>query len=102
MEIRESAQPPRRRYQPPATYSWEPAPATPGPWRIFFDIHDGTLMSRDQDMPGEKTYTTWDEVKAAMQKEIDHFRTLGYAIWFAQAIGPDGTTHKILHGAHYS
>ncbi len=102
MEIREHAQPPRRRYQPPVTYRWEPAPATHGPWRIIFGIHDGTWAGRDQDMPRDTEYATWDAVKAAMQTQIDHFRTLGCAIWFAQAIGPDGTAHPILHGADYS
>ncbi len=80
MELRERAQPPRRRYQPPVTYRWEPAPATPGPWRIIFGIHDGTWAGRDQDMPRDTEYATWDAAKAAMQTQIHHFRTLGCAI----------------------
>lgn len=53
--------------------------------------HQGTLISRDS---GIEEYDTYDEAYAAYIRHRDFYRSIGYMIWFAEIIAPDGTkTH---------
>ena len=71
-----------------------------GRWGLFYGIHRGTLMSRDADGVDYR-YASFAECKAALAEAAAHFARLGYSIWFAQAVAPDGTQHKLVNGAPY-
>jgi hypothetical protein len=71
-----------------------------GLWALFYGIHRGTLMSRDLGN-ADYQYTSFNECKDALVQAASHFSGLGYWIWFAEAIAPDGTKHKLVDGAPY-
>lgn len=75
-------------------------PSPNGKWGLLYGTHRGTVMSRDQDSP----IYDCDSYEALMQelhKVAKDWAGRGYFIWFAIAIAPDGTRHKMLHGAYY-
>lgn len=78
------------------------------PWRIAIGIHQGTMMSRDF----HSVSTKFDDSSAPLQSLADciecaqawreNYRKLGYFIWYAHAIAPDGTKHPgIIPGTPY-
>jgi hypothetical protein len=71
-----------------------------GKWSLFYGIHRGTLMSRDT-YNAEFTYTSFNECVEVLALAAANLSKLGYWIWFAEAIAPDGTKHKLVDGAPY-
>lgn len=54
--------------------------------------HKGTLMSRDSGQPEE--YDSYDDAYSAYREHRRFYHSLGYQIWFADIVSPDGTkTH---------
>ncbi len=67
-----------------------------GTWGIRYGIHDGTLMSRDVPKMrwGLSSFSDClNLVRESIAIDSRHY------FWFAQALAPDGTVHKIIDGA---
>jgi hypothetical protein len=67
-------------------------------WKLQIGTHRGTKQSRDTevhttkyDSPHEVLHTL-DEVKECAKEWAAQYAHLGYSIWFAHAISPDGQT----------
>ena len=62
-----------------------------GKYTLNHGCHRGTLMSRDS------ASDEYDSYEAAYQAYLEHrafYRSIGYQIWFADIVAPDGTkTH---------
>jgi hypothetical protein len=72
------------------------------PWLLNIGIHSGTMMSRDSgihtvkfDDPTATLESLADCIECAKAWEAN-YRSMGYYIWFAFAIAPDGTRHNDL------
>ena len=72
------------------------------PWRLSIGIHSGTMMSRDS-----RSHTVKFHDSSAPLESLEdciechqaweaNYRGMGYYIWFASAIAPDGTQHSNL------
>lgn len=77
------------------TWPAQTAPAHQG-WAASIGVHQGDLMSRgDCDlMDGLADF-------AACADVARYWTNLGYFLWYANAIAPDGTVHQIAVGAPY-
>lgn len=60
--------------------------------------HRGTLMSRDS---GSEEYDTYEEAYEAYQKHRAFYHSIGYQIWFADIIAPDGTKTHLESNPYY-
>ena len=69
-------------------------------WGLWFGIHRGTFMGRNEDAP-LYGYSSYDHCLAALKRNIKQFAGQGYYISYAIAIAPDGKQHKMLDGALY-
>jgi len=77
-------------------------------WRLNIGIHGGTRMSRDSGSHTVKFHDSSaplesleDCVECAKAWEAN-YRSMGYYIWFANAIAPDGTQHnEIIRSVPY-
>lgn len=58
-------------------------------------IHDGTLISRDS---GSQKFETREEALASLIKQEKFYKSIGYVIWFANLICPDGTKEVLRAG----
>jgi hypothetical protein len=81
-------------------YTSEGQTNTTGKYGLWFGIHRGTLMSRDEDGATFR-YDTYQEAVEAFQRNAHHFAQFGYYIWHASIIAPDGTRHRLVDGAPY-
>lgn len=71
----------------------------PKKWRMTIGIHKGTLMSRDRERPKEKD--SLEECLAEVAQAEKWYNSIGYYIWFANAIDPDGKNHALHPGTPY-
>lgn len=55
--------------------------------------HRGTLISRDIAQP--ENHPTYEAARASYLKHRDFYRSIGYQIWFAEIVQPDGNTVKL-------
>jgi len=55
--------------------------------------HRGTLMSRDTGSPQE--FGTYDEAYQAYLGHRKFYHSIGYQIWFAEIVSPDGTKYYL-------
>lgn len=63
-----------------------------GKFVLNHGCHRGTLMSRDSSNP--EYFDTYDEAYKSYQEHSNFYRSIGYQIWFADIVAPDGTkTH---------
>ena len=68
------------------------------PWTLNIGCHSGTLMSRD--LTTEQYATLEDCRKKAIDKEAA-WKRLGYYVWYATAIGPNGERVTLHDGTYY-
>ncbi|MFA6459300.1 MAG: hypothetical protein WCV79_02815 [Candidatus Paceibacterota bacterium] len=68
------------------------------PWKLHIGCHRGTIVSRDSDV---REHESLEACKGDVQKSEQFLAGLGYSIWFAKAIGPDGTEHRLHQGTPY-
>lgn len=67
-----------------------------GTWGIRYGTHDGTLMSRD--VPEMRWgMGSFEDCLNLVRESISSDSR--YYIWFALALAPDGTVHRIIDGA---
>lgn len=69
-------------------------------WTLEFGIHQGTVISRDSDSIGgfESLQACIDE----LAKKERFFNSIGYVIWYANAVSPSGERQSIHKGNSYS
>lgn len=60
-----------------------------GKFVLHHGCHRGTLTSRDTGSPQE--FDTYQEAYNAYLEHRKFYRSIGYQIWFAQIVKPDGT-----------
>ena len=61
---------------------------------LSWGIHAGTLMSRDIGEPYH--FDTEEECIDKARKLQSHYRSMGYKIWYANVICPNGETKNII------
>ena len=71
-----------------------------GKWTLTIGIHRGTLMSRDTEQP--KKLNSRKECEDAVRVAERQYAELGCYIWFANAVDPDGQTHRLHPGTPYT
>jgi len=57
-------------------------------FKLNIGCHRGTLISRDS---AQETYDTYAEAFSAYEKHRAFYRSIGYMVWFAEIVSPDGT-----------
>jgi hypothetical protein len=65
-------------------------------WTLSHGIHRGTLTSRDSTSEGG--FASKEACEARLQEREEYYNSIGYVIWFANAIAPDGTKHQLRPG----
>lgn len=68
-------------------------------WELNHGIHRGTFSSRDA--AETEFFDTKDE---ALQKFTEHkkfYRSIGYVIWFANLVSPDGIETQLESNSNY-
>ena len=68
-------------------------------WRLNIGCHRGTLTSRDS-MTEE--HDSLELCRQAMEKSEQFYRSIGYSVWFVEAVGPNGEKVKLHQGTPYS
>lgn len=69
-------------------------------WKLHIGIHKGTVTSRDSGFHAghfddhSKPLTSLEEVTICAQQWQENYRQIGYSIWFAHAVAPDGAVIK--------
>jgi len=67
-------------------------------WRLNMGCHRGTLTSRDSSC---EEYGSKNDAVKAYQQAKDFWLSIGYKVWFAELIAPDGTKETLDRGEHY-
>lgn len=68
-------------------------------YTLSWGIHAGTLTSRDV---GESyKFDTEQECIDKAHKLQSHYKNMGYKIWYANVINPDGTSRNIISTPYY-
>ena len=67
-------------------------------WTLNIGCHRGTLMSRDTD---HRTFATRDEAIQSYQESRKFWRSIGYMVWYANLIAPDGSKTSLERNAYY-
>jgi hypothetical protein len=66
---------------------------TPQTWTLSYGVHAGTINSRDTSaLHGLSDLAA---CRAALLVKERFLKSIGYVIWYARAIAPDGTEHAI-------
>jgi len=68
-------------------------------WTLVHGCHRGTLISRDS--TSRSGFSSLEECRAKLTEHEAFYRSIGYMIWFAYAVGPDGTKHTLHAGNAY-
>jgi hypothetical protein len=73
-----------------------------GRWGLTIGIHQGTINSPESEGPCWD-YDSFEDCQRELTTAITRYEGLGqhYYIWFAYAIAPDGTRHKLTEGAPF-
>ncbi|HSL46837.1 MAG TPA: hypothetical protein VK897_25595 [Anaerolineales bacterium] len=61
--------------------------------------HRGSLMSREST---EKGYYSYEAAYMAYHAHRAFYRSIGYQVWFADIVAPDGTKTHLEHNPCYS
>ncbi|MFA6184281.1 MAG: hypothetical protein WC682_04230 [Parcubacteria group bacterium] len=56
-------------------------------WKLNIGCHCKTLMSRDLDV---REHDSLEDCKRDVKESEEFWARMGYCVWFAKAIGPDG------------
>jgi hypothetical protein len=70
-----------------------------GKYILSHGCHRGTLMSRDSGQPEQ--FNTYDEAYDQYLEHKNFYHSIGYQIWFAKIIDPDGTEHYLESNPYY-
>lgn len=65
---------------------------------LVHGIHKGTLMSRDT---GQQEFDSMEACEEYLDQQEAFYRSIGYMIWFAYVIDPDGKRTSIHPGNSY-
>jgi hypothetical protein len=71
---------------------------TEKPWRLSYGIHRRTLMSRD---PNYVERGSLEECKKFIREIEEEMEKIGYCIWFAETVSPQGVAIKLHEGNDY-
>jgi hypothetical protein len=64
-----------------------------GKWTLTHGIHRGTIASRDTAGPEE--FDTRDAAIKYLNEQKRFYASLGYVLWFAKLVSPDGTEERL-------
>ena len=67
-------------------------------WTVQHGIHRGTLTSRDSSVD---TFDSEESAREYFQQQKAFYRKIGYSIWFAYLISPDGHETVLDAGTPY-
>ena len=67
-------------------------PKTNRKWTLSHGIHRGTITSRDSTT---SEHMTLAECRKSLDESEEFYKSIGYRIWFAKAVGPDGQEHRL-------
>ena len=69
-------------------------------YELTIGIHRGTLTSRDVEQP--ESFGSMDDCIKAVAKAKAFYSGIGYKIWFAEVMKPDGTTTTLEQNTNYN
>ena len=67
-------------------------------WKLSIGCHKKTLMSRDSEI---RKHPSLEACKTDVEKSEKFWNRIGYFVWFAEAIGPNGEKEKLHSGTSY-
>lgn len=67
-------------------------------WKLHMGCHRGDIMSRDG---GVDFCDSLEDCKKRVAEAESFWESIGYYVWFAKAIGPDGKHHELHPGTPY-
>ena len=68
-------------------------------WILKHAIHRGTLTSRDVAQPSE--HDTEEKALTAFHDHRAFYRQIGYQIWYASLVSPDGTEEALEQNPYW-
>ena len=67
-------------------------------WVLSHGIHRGTITSRDST---SEEFDTKEEALSSLQSQKEFYKNIGYKIWFANLISPDGEETRLGGDSNY-
>jgi hypothetical protein len=67
-------------------------------WELHIGWHKGTLLSRDSEI---RELDSLEECQRSLAKSEKSWATLGYFVWYARAVNPDGEKFLLHPGIPY-
>jgi hypothetical protein len=68
-------------------------------WTLKHGCHRGTLTSRDNARP--EHFDTEAEAKESYLEYRAFYRSIGYQIWYADLIAPDGSEERLEYNRYW-
>lgn len=68
-------------------------------WTLRIGCHRGTLISRDTDSP--RKFDTREEAIQDYQDSRSFWHSIGYQVWFAELIDPEGNKTMLEQNPYY-
>lgn len=67
-------------------------------WLVSYGCHRKTITSRGT---AQKEFSSLDECQRFIKDTEEFYRSIGYYLWFAYAIAPDGSRIKLAEETPY-
>lgn len=67
-------------------------------WKLNHGIHRGTITSRDAT---SQEFDSKEEALASLSKQKKFYRRIGYKIWFAELVDPEGEKTNLESDTNY-
>jgi len=68
-------------------------------WKLHIGCHKKTLVSRDSDV---REHGSLEDCRCDVQESEEFWKGMGYFVWFAYVICPDGKKVQLHEGTPYS
>lgn len=70
----------------------------PEKWTLHIGCHRKTLMSRDSDV---REHDSLEDCRSDVKNSEECWARMGYYVWFAYAVGPNGEKVKLHEDTPY-
>lgn len=71
----------------------------PDKWTLNIGCHCNTITSRDST---SEPYDSREEAYSAYRDHKKFYRSIGYVVWFAEIVAPDGSKETLEQNPCYS
>ena len=67
-------------------------------WKLYIGCHKGTSVSKESQL---REHNSLEDCKCDVNESEEFWGNMGYFVWFAKAVGPDGKVVSLHKGTPY-